>query len=322
MANCVPASPSEATPPQPPDVNITQTLDFIQRTHTCSLGGANVWFHVLEARFSSMSGRLQHVHTSISHFDSKCAAVVTDESTTPVSSCPPQNVAKTVFRAFTNEQKSLTLTLYYKHESSTGTLLVRGNGCPEWADEEFPMLEALVHTMLTSPSIPWQTQLQDIPFHFCPTTDAVDAASTNPVDPTYLESLTDEWSDDEVTISKRLNRSKSAAKGKVLRRRAAQFTPQRSANKTIHIRLGQLERVIEELPLKQQQDMATVVSLIADAKTVTKNDLRLLVSDKFDQLHTHINRLETRVADLESANTDLRSQNQSLKTAGHHPIRC
>ena len=127
------------------------------------------------------------------------------------------------------------------------------------------MLETLVQTMLTSPSIPWQTQLQDIPFHFCPTTDA---ASTNPVDPTYLEGLTDEWSDDEVTISKRLNRSKSAAKDKLLRRRAAQFTPQRSANKTIHVRLGQLERVVEELPLKQQQDMATVVSLIADAKTV------------------------------------------------------
>ena len=70
--------------------------------------------------------------------------------------------------------------------------------------------------MLTSPSIPWQTRLQDIPFHFCPTTDAVDAASTNPVDLTYLEGLTDEWSDDEVTISKRLNRSKSATKGKVL----------------------------------------------------------------------------------------------------------
>ena len=59
--------------------------------------------------------------------------------------------------------------------------------------------------------------------------------------------------------------------------------------------------------------MATVVSLIADAKTVVKNDLRLLVSDKFDQL-THTNKLETRVAGLESANTDLRSQNQSLKT--------
>ena len=153
-ASCVPASPSEATPPQPPDVNITQTLDFIQRTHTCSLGEANVWFHVLEARFSSMSEQLQHVHTFISHFDSKCAAVVTDESTTSVSSCPPQNVAKTVFRAFTNEQKSLTLTLYYKHKSSAGTLLVQGNGCPEWADGEFPMLETLVHTMLTSPSIP------------------------------------------------------------------------------------------------------------------------------------------------------------------------
>ena len=108
IASCVPASPSEATPPQPPNVNMSQTLDFIQRTHTCSLGGANVWFHVLEARFSSMSERLQHVHTSISHFDSKCAAVVTDESTTSVSSCPPQNVAKTVFRAFAIEQKSLT----------------------------------------------------------------------------------------------------------------------------------------------------------------------------------------------------------------------
>ena len=57
--------------------------------------------------------------------------------------------------------------------------------------------------------------------------------------------------------------------------------------------------------------MATTVSLIADAKTVVKNDLRLLVSDKFDQLNTHIDRLETRVVDLESANT-----------AGHHPIRC
>ena len=44
--------------------------------------------------------------------------------------------------------------------------------------------------------------------------------------------------------------------------------------------------------------MATIVSLIADAKTVVKNDLRLLVSDKFDQLHTHIDRLETQVADL------------------------
>ena len=54
--------------------------------------------------------------------------------------------------------------------------------------------------------------------------------------------------------------------------------------------------------------MATVVSLIADAKTVVKNDLRLLVSDKFDQLNTHIDRLEIRVADLESANTDLRSR--------------
>ena len=202
MDSCVPASPSEATPPQPPDVNMTQTLDFIQRTHTCTLGEANVWFHVLEARFSSMSERLQQVHTSISHFDSKCAAVVT---TTSVSSCPPQNAAKTEFRAFTNEQKSLTLILYYKHESSAGTLLVRGNGCPEWADEEFPRLETLVQTMLTNPSIPWQTQLQDIPFHFCPTTDAVDAASTNPVGPTYLEGLTDEWSDDEVTISKQLN---------------------------------------------------------------------------------------------------------------------
>ena len=161
MARCVPASPSEATPPRPSNVNMTQTLDFIQRTHTCSLGEASVWFHVLEARFSSMSERLQQVHTSISHFDSKCAAVVT---TTSVSSCPPQNVAKTVFRAFTNEQKSLTLTLYYKHTSSTGTLQVQGNGCPEWAVEEFPMLETLVRTMLTSPSIPWQTQLQDIPF--------------------------------------------------------------------------------------------------------------------------------------------------------------
>ena len=110
MASCAPASPSKATPPQPPDVNMTPTLDFIQRSHTCSLGEANVWFHVLEARFSSMSERLQHVHTSISHFDSKCAAVVTDESTTSVS-CPPQNVAKTVSRAFTNEQNSLTLTL-------------------------------------------------------------------------------------------------------------------------------------------------------------------------------------------------------------------
>ena len=105
-------------------------------------------------------------------------------STTSVSSYPPQNVAKTVFRAFTNEQKSLTLTLYHKHKSSAGTLLVQGNGCPGWADEEFPMSETLVQTMLTSPSIPWQTQLQDILFHFCPTTDAVDAASTNPVDPT------------------------------------------------------------------------------------------------------------------------------------------
>ena len=67
------------------------------------------------------------------------------------------------------------------------------------------MLETLVQTMLSSPSIPWQIQLQDIPFHFCPTTDAADAASTNPVDPTYLEGLTDKWLDDEVTISKRLN---------------------------------------------------------------------------------------------------------------------
>ena len=126
-----------------------------------------------------------------------------------------------------------------------------------------------------------------------------------------------EWSDDEVTISKRLNRSKSAIKGKVLRRRAAQSTPQRSANKTVHIRFGQLERGTEKLPLKQQQDMATVVSLIADAKTVVKNDLRLLAGDKFDQLQTHIDRLETRVADLESANTDLRSKNQLLKTHTH-----
>ena len=250
MANCVPASPSEATPPQPPDVNMTQTLDFIQRAHTCSLGEASVWFHVLEARFSSTSERLQQVHTSISHFDNKC-----------------QNVAKTVFRASKNEQKSLTLTLYYEHKSSAGTLLVPGNGCPEWADEEFPRLETLVQTMLTSPSIPWQTQLQDILFHFCPTTDA---AATNPDDPTYLEGLTDEWSDDEVTISKQLNRSKSATKAKVLRRRAAQFTPQRNANKTVHIRLRQLERVIEELPLKQQQDMATVVSLIADTETIVE----------------------------------------------------
>ena len=109
----------------------------------------------------------------------------------------------------------------------------------------------------------------------------------------------------------------------MLRRRAAQFTPQLSANKTVHIRLGQLERVIEELPLKQQQDMSTVVSLIEDAETVVKNDLCLLVSDKLNQLHTHRDRLETRVADLESANTDLRSQNQSPQdTAGQHPIRC
>ena len=105
-------------------------------------------------------------------------------------------------------------------------LLVQVNGCPEWADEEFPRLGILVQTMLTSPNIPWQIQLQDIPFHFCPTTDAVDAASINPLGPTCLKGLTDEWSDDEVTISKRLHRSKSATKGKLLRRRAAQFTPQ------------------------------------------------------------------------------------------------
>ena len=90
MASCVPASPSEAMPPQPPDGNMTQTLDLIQRTHTCSLGEANVWFHVLEARFFSMSERFQQVHTSISHFDSKCAAVVTDESTTSPSTSVPQ----------------------------------------------------------------------------------------------------------------------------------------------------------------------------------------------------------------------------------------
>ena len=62
--------------------------------------------------------------------------------------------------------------------------------------------------------------------------------------------------------------------------------------------LGQLECDIEELPLKQQPDMATVVSLIADAKTVVKNDTCLHASDKFDQLCSHIDKLETGAADL------------------------
>ena len=109
-------NPSKAMPPRPPNVDMTQTLDFIQctHTHTCSLGKPMMWFHVLGAPFSSMTEQLQHIHSSISHFADKCAAIVTDDSITFVSSCPPQHVAKTIFRAFINEQKSLTQALYIK----------------------------------------------------------------------------------------------------------------------------------------------------------------------------------------------------------------
>ena len=72
---------------------------------------------------------------------------------------------------------------------------------------------------------------------------------------------------------------------------------------TVHIRLGQLERDIEERPLKQQQDMATIVSPIAVAKAVVKIDIRLLVSNKIDQLRSHIDKLEIQAADSWSQQT-------------------
>ena len=50
---------------------------------------------------------------------------------------------------------------------------------------------------------------------------------------------------------------------------------------------------LKKIPLKQQQDMATVVSLIANAKTVVKNDICLHVSYKYDELHSQVDKLET-----------------------------
>ena len=80
---------------------------------------------------------------------------------------------------------------------------------------------------------------------------------------------------------------------------------------TVYIRLGQLERDIEERPLKQQQDMATTVSPIAVAKAVVKIDIRLLVSNKIDQTSlTHRQTGNSSSRFLESANIDLRSQNR------------
>ena len=132
MAECVTAGLTEATPQQPPAVPMTTTLDSIQRTHSCSLDELNAWLRVLEARFASMPDVL----TSITHVDVAGVTINTPDS--------PKQVVKTVLRAFINEHKSLTVTFYLKHKSGTGTLLVQGNGCPEWADEEFPRLEALI----------------------------------------------------------------------------------------------------------------------------------------------------------------------------------
>ena len=129
----------------------------------------------------------------------------------------------------------LDTSTLYQNVSPAQAHFVQGNGCPEWADKELPRLETLVQTILTSPSIPRQTQLQNIPIHFCPTTDA---ASINPVDCTCLEGLTDKWSDNKVTISKQPNWTKSATKGKALWCLAAQFFPQCTATKIVHMWLG------------------------------------------------------------------------------------
>ena len=147
--------------------------------------------------------------------------------------------------------------------------------------------------------------IQDIPLHFCPTTDAVDATSIHPGDPTYLEGLAHEWSDDEVTTypSDQIEPS-PLQREKYFEAVLRSLPPQRTATRTVHMWLRQFERDPIETTVRYGHCCAPTCRR---QNCCQERCIRLHGSNAFGQLRSQIDKLDTRVVDLGSANAELRT---------------
>ena len=174
----------------------------------------------------------------------------------------------------------MTVTLYYKHKSNKGTLLAQGRLCPGWSDDEFCRLHAIIATITANPTTidsSIMTSLATAPMPFLGTLATIPCGKPSGF----------------VGTPKRPRRS--------LRRQSNRFRPLAVTSPVVRARLDNLESEVENLPALLADTRKTLISAGKDAEQRIKNDLKLHVRHKVDDLADTTQSLTSRVAAIEEA---------------------
>ena len=164
---------------------IQNTIDPIQKTFKTDFKYLPFWRFIIFQRYvggfhpPGMFGELINYGALHSSYPS-CPV----NTITPIPSDLKQSSIAIILKS--THRQLLKITLYY----TTGTILVQGAACREWVDEEFKMLQAVVHTMASDLRDPLELTHGDqkIPCHETALKIMSTAATTSADDLTPLSS--------------------------------------------------------------------------------------------------------------------------------------
>ena len=120
---------------------IHDTFDPIQKTFQTSQVYLPTWRFVLYQRYIGQYRPNNLVGQLINQGPLHCPLPAEEiASILPI----PMNLKQSAFAIFNQESRQiLKITVYF----TTGTILIQGNACHEWVDEEFQILRSIVHTL-------------------------------------------------------------------------------------------------------------------------------------------------------------------------------
>lgn len=123
---------------------LIHTADIIQRRFRCSVDELAVWRNILLFRYSSISH--SSLDLQVTDFD-QSDGILSGPGDGWISRVP-EDLAKTTIRIFCESAKRITLTLYFKTASDSGTLLCQGKDCRHWDRDECEKLKEIVSSYM------------------------------------------------------------------------------------------------------------------------------------------------------------------------------
>lgn len=262
---------------------MTDTLDVLQKTHRCSLNELAAWNSVLSYRYHSLRGA-DDITILVQHYGSKdepLPSTATNEPDNlalqlPIPSPPPQ-VYKTMFQLSNFDQKLVTVTLYYKHKTSKGTLLAQGMLCPGWSEEEFRRL----HTIICAIAANGQNGTNRC--------DMAQALATTPMP--FLGT----WRC--LPPQRKPYRVQTPKLRRSTRRQSDRFRPIAVSSPVVKARLDSLETEVNNLPAALAETRESLVSALRDAEERVKKELKVHMQHKLDN---EISVLSSRLTAMEA----------------------